>query len=159
MPKKERPENEKNCFSLSVILLYLLGIKIKRRKKEVKAYKQSKKLLNNYIDLKKIIDHLQDIDKLKKVLFNDYQKFFFDLIPKPEISIFETTRRRSLLAVNCITKKKLNKTNDEIILHNYEKLSSSNLELDKLDKRILFLSNASTFLKINMIKGCRNFLI
>ena len=48
-------------------------------------YKKSKELLNEYIDLKKIIARLQDIDKLKNILFDEQQRYFFDLIPKPEI--------------------------------------------------------------------------
>lgn len=48
-------------------------------------YDLSKKYLTEYIDLKKIIARLQDIDKMKNILFDEQQRYFFDLIPKPEI--------------------------------------------------------------------------
>jgi hypothetical protein len=33
-----------------------------------------------------IIKRLQEFDKLKQIVFNDYQRFFFELIPKPQYS-------------------------------------------------------------------------
>lgn len=46
-------------------------------------YTQAKNNLFEYLELKNLISRLQDVDKLKSILLNDYQRKLFDSIPKP----------------------------------------------------------------------------
>lgn len=153
----QEKQKKKRSFSLSVALYSLLGIK--KKDKEVEIYKKSKRLLNEYIDLKKIIDRLQDIDKLKNILLNDSQKLFFDLIPRPEISITKSAKPSSLITDKSITKTKLRTTTNKIILKNYENLISSNAGLDE---KILALFDEKTLVEIGINKNgnsVRKFII
>ena len=50
------------------------------------------KSISEYMDLDKIIKRLQDIDKLKMLLFDQNQQNVFEMLPKPGIS----TKKNSL---------------------------------------------------------------
>lgn len=78
-------------MSLSIFSL----LKCSKRNREKELYINSKKLLFEYIDLKNIISRLQDIDKLKNIIFSEPQKIFFDLIPKPKIMNEEEHRKQN----------------------------------------------------------------
>lgn len=49
------------------------------------AYSKALMNLTEYIDITNIIKRLQDIDKLKMVLFNNKQRKIFECIPKPGV--------------------------------------------------------------------------
>lgn len=108
--------------------------------------KNCKKILYEYIDLKKIISRLQDVDKLKNILFNDPQKFFFDLIPKPEIVEGPENHKRSIFGVNQIVKHKLKATSNEILRNNFKNLKTST---NPIDKKIFLLLDESIQRKLN----------
>jgi len=54
--------------------------------KQVRSfYEKGAKRLHEYIDIRKIIKRMQDIDKLKMILLNENQRKLFEYIPKPDI--------------------------------------------------------------------------
>lgn len=110
-------------------------------------YRKSRKLLNEYIDLKKIIQRLQDLDKLKNILLYDSQRFFFDQIPKPEISIGNKKKCRHSISESNILKAKLKRMTNEKILENYERLCK---EHNEIDKRICSMLDEKTSKNLNL---------
>ncbi len=114
----------------------------------MEIYKKSKRLLNEYIDLKKIVDRLQDVDKLKKILLNDSQKIFFDLIP--EISLSDSIVRKSTINDKTITKTKLRGSNNHIILESYKNMVGSRMEIND---KILSLLDEATLLRMGITKN------
>lgn len=50
------------------------------------VYLDAKKYLFEYLDISNIIKRLQDIDKLKMVLFDNQQLQAFEMLPKPTIT-------------------------------------------------------------------------
>ena len=74
-------------------------------------YDLSNKYLTEYIDLKKIIARLQDIDKMKNILFDEQQRYFFDLIPKPEIipNTSHAQRKKNSFSVEKVIRLKVKK--------------------------------------------------
>lgn len=87
-------------------------------------YSKGANYIHEYIDIRKIIKKLQDVDKLKMILLNEEQRKLFARIPKPEI--FATTNSR--ISIQSILKesKKMRK----------EPLPQMN-RTDSLSKRIL----------------------
>ena len=120
--------------------------KFKRKKNENQTdqefYQLSRKYLNEYVDLKKIINRLQDIDKLKNVLFNDQQRYFFDLIPKPEIFRKNFEKKKYSFAVENILKTKIKSlNNNNLLMINYEQLKIAPSQINErifnyLDDRV-----------------------
>lgn len=117
---------------------------IKFKKKENDPYQTAMKFLNEYIDLKKIIRKLQDVDKLKKILFNDSQRFFFELIPKPnildELKKWETknyTQEEKSENFRALSANK-NDLNDKILSSLSEEILT-NLKMDSKIRKILIL--------------------
>lgn len=47
--------------------------------------------------MRRLIKRLQDVENLKKVIFTDAQRYFFDQIPKPDLNeeIIESSKRKS----------------------------------------------------------------
>ena len=43
------------------------------------------KRLHEYLDIRKIIKRLQDLDKLKMILLTEDQRRFFEYLPKPDV--------------------------------------------------------------------------
>ena len=103
--------------------------------KDNDPYRISKKLLNEYIDLKKIIGRLQDVDKLKNLLLNDSQKFFFDTIPKPEFSITNQKYSKLSISEKIVLKVKPKGVINDQILENYEKLCKHFTRTDDSKKK------------------------
>ena len=62
------------------------------------------------------------------VLLSDSQRFFFDLIPKPEIN---NDKKKNSLSAKHIVKGKLHKINKGDIMENYEQFNKRNNEVDK----------------------------
>ena len=50
-----------------------------------KGYKEALDNIYEYTDIAKIIEKLQDVDKLKMILFDENQRVVFDQLPKPGI--------------------------------------------------------------------------
>ena len=48
-------------------------------------YQKGAKQLHEYLDIRKIIKRMQDIDKLKDILLNPEQRKLFEFIPKPDV--------------------------------------------------------------------------
>lgn len=80
-PKKEDEENKKKGLSKFHLLRHFNFFK--KQTINNKIYSMALDNLHEYLDISKIIKRLQDIDKLKLILFNDYQRELFESIPKP----------------------------------------------------------------------------
>lgn len=94
---------------------------IRRFGKEKVFFNKSQQLLYEYIDLKGIINRLHDIDKLKNILFTESQRFFFDLIPKPEINEDAMEMGNSLFGFESADEPQCQISSD-LIIENFEKL-------------------------------------
>lgn len=68
---------------------------------------------------------MQDVDKLKNVLFNDDQRYFFDLIPKPEISTRQSLATKITFGLENILKSQINSLSQDSLLRKYENLKSN----------------------------------
>lgn len=110
------------------------------RNKDYKLYKKSKKVLYEYIDLKHVIAGLQDVDKLKNVLLTESEKFFFDLIPNPEIAEENNENKKLQFGIDKIIKTKLKKTSQLQIQANLEKKNN----FSPIQKRIFSLIDEET---------------
>ena len=63
------------------------------------------------------------------ILLSDSQRFFFDLIPKPEIN--NSPKKKNSLSDKHIVKGKLHRTTKGDIMENYEQFNKKNNEVDK----------------------------
>lgn len=106
-----------------------------------KLYHKAKEYLGESLDILGIVKKLQEVDKLKRILLNDDQLFFFNLLNKPLL----TLNQRDLTA-----SQKLSKSNTNFTIHSldakqitqpeniYKKIKERSVSSD-IDKRILFL--------------------
>lgn len=98
--------------------------------KEVREfYEKGSKHLHEYLDIRKIIKRLQDLDKLKLILFKEDQRKLFEYIPKPNIA--DSTHRFSIGSILKYENKVKTKEN----LANVWKLLAE--DNDPMNKRIL----------------------
>lgn len=114
-----------NCFKNEVI---------KTNGNNFLQFQKSQKLLYEYIDLKKIIWKLQDVDKIKNLFLNDSQRIFFDLIPKPHLQEIRTNtlnKKKSVLGRENIKRNKPKNFHAKKLLENFENMKASSLEIDK----------------------------
>ncbi len=116
-----------------------------KNKKKNDLLHKSKKLLNEYIDLERIIQKLQDIDKLKAVLFSDSQRFYFDQIPKPFI-IDEPGENIGIGKVKILKKNIQLMTNQQITKESEKFLDKFN----EIDERIMSLLEPKTLKKLDL---------
>ena len=131
-------QNYFTCFTKPFLYLSLW-------KDKQKIYKKSRYLLNEYIDVKKIIQRLQDIDKLKNILLNNSQRFLFDRIPKPEIVDNLTINEKKSISLNPLANQKKNMP-EQSYLENYEDLCKGYSEIDE---RILTSLDEQMLKKLN----------
>lgn len=101
-------------------------------------------MLNEYIDFEKIIQRLQDLDKLKTILLTDSQRFFFDQIPKP--TILGDSAEKTIFGENQILKNKMTK---QRIKENFERFGFDACN-SKIDKKILSMLDQKTLSKLNL---------
>ena len=106
-------------------------------------YSKCKNLLHEYIDLENIIQRLQDVDKLKSILFTESQRFFFDQIPKP--TILDDSGGKITFGENQILKTKIKKLKHQAIIDNYENLRRNK---NDIDQKILSMLDQKTLSKI-----------
>lgn len=67
-----------------------------------KVYSEAFRNLYEYLDVKNIVRKLQDIDKLKLILFDEKQRSAFELLPKPGIG--KRKNNNSTLTIESIVK-------------------------------------------------------
>ena len=84
------------------------------------------------MNIENIIKRLQDVDKLKMVLFSNKQRKAFELLPKPGIAVKQNFEQNCLLTMDLIAKPHKKR---------YKKKSSKNLEFllngDPINTRML----------------------
>ena len=151
---KNEAKNKLNFSFFNYFLSFFFKFKPKKNENQANRefYELSCKYLNEYIDLKKIISRLQDIDKLKNILFNDQQRYFFDLIPKPEIfskkTNFDFGKKRHSFAIQNILKTKMKSiTTNNLLVVNYEQLK---ITPSKINERILNYLDDRVKKKLNL---------
>lgn len=97
-----------------------------------KFYEKGAKHLHEYLDIRKIIKRLQDLDKLKMILLNDDQRRMFEHIPKPHI--IDSTNIFTMENINMYkTKEKTRNTNKNIS----STMRFLAVDKDPVNKRIL----------------------
>ena len=118
--------------------------------KEVRMfYQKGSNNLHEYLDIRKIIKRLQDIDKLKIILLNENQRNLFERIPKPEVVFL--TKKPSVENKN---KRKISKKILAKYLPNNLKMPEDN---DPINKRILECINPTMNNNIEITNNGGNF--
>ena len=120
--------------------------------KETKRfYNKGSQNLHEYLDIRKIIKRLQDLDKLKMILLNEDQQRLFERIPKPDV-----LDPKSKLSVESINKYKYKKGQSKTISRkpsNTNILKSMEEDNDPLSKKIyLYIDPENNFNKVETIK-------
>ena len=112
--------------------------------KEVRNfYQKGAKHLHEYLDIRKIIKRLQDIDKLKMVLLSENQRRLFEYIPKPDV--VDSAHKISL---DSVLKYKPNlKTRKTIKDFSQEPLGNIVQENDPVDRRIFEFLDPLNYVK------------
>jgi len=106
------------------------------------------------MDVKNIIKRMQDIDKLKLVLFDDNQRKVFEVLPKPGIMFEKKRVRSSILTVEQIKNWKTIRYNPK---------SCQRLEFllngDPMNNRMLQMIEANFNFEIGAVKKGKLHLI
>ena len=147
------------------------NIKLKRRgkflcfryllpsKKLRDFYDKGAKRLHEYLDIRKIIKRLQDLDKLKTILLNENQRKLFEFIPKPDVLNNIESNNNSITIDFRNGKVKTKMKEQTIVPNNIIKFVQ---EEDPINKRIIecidqglkrnySLSSTSSLLKITVL--------
>ena len=102
-------------------------------------YEKGAKHLHEYLDIRKIIKRLQDLDKLKMILLNDDQRKLFEHIPKPQI--IDTANVLSMESINKYKPRAKTRKTTKNILNTMKSLAE---DKDPVNKRILQCLDGST---------------
>lgn len=147
------------CYFFNVCNRKLSSRKTLNSGKEIE---NSEKYLLEYTDIKKIISRLQDIDKMKNILFDENQRMFFDLIPKPKIENLydknlDKRERKSSFGVDNILKSKLKFANKQNLEMKYQTLKENS---SLINERIVYFVENSIENKLKCSKATkkRNYL-
>ena len=100
-------------------------------KKVRKFYQMGSKNLHEYLDIRKIIKRLQDLDKLKMILLSEDQRILFEHIPKPDV--VDSKNKFSMDSIMKF-KKKMKTTSKHNISNTMKTIAEDN---DPINKRIL----------------------
>ena len=110
-------------------------------------YQQGFKQLHEYLDIRKIIKRMQDIDKLKTILLNPDQRKLFEFIPKPDV--IASTNKLSF--ENTLKVKKRNFNSGKLSNTLTNTVKSILIEgQNPINKRILECLDPKVFSNINM---------
>lgn len=101
-------------------------------KKTRMFYQKGSKHLHEYLDIRKIIKRLQDLDKLKMVLLSDEQRRLFEYIPKPDV--LDANNKFSLESITKYKKKAKDRKISKNFPHTMKTMIEDN---DPVNKRIL----------------------
>ena len=111
-----------------------------------RLFQQSERQVEDELDILHILKKLQDVEKLKRVLLNDEQLFFFNLLSKPMITInnMESSDDRFRFTLS----KRSSMYRSTKIFEKYNSIKESKKASD-IDRRILKLldDDVSRFLK------------
>ena len=103
--------------------------------KRYQTYSHALKNLFEYLDIKNIVKRLQDVDKLKMIIFNENQRNVFEIIPKPGI-MNPKRKRNSFFSLNSIVDAKNSPLKSRKSINN---LNYRLVENDEFTKRMLDL--------------------
>lgn len=101
---KEFTTSEEKTFKFSFFSM------VCPNKAQNKIYSKALNYLLEYIDIANIIKRLQDIDKLKFILFNEKQREVFEILPKPGIG--QKNPQHSVLLESATLSKKIKTIRD-----------------------------------------------
>ena len=115
--------------------------------------------MHEYLDIRKIIKRLQDLDKLKTILLNENQRKLFEFIPKPDVLNNIESNNNSITIDFRNGKVKTKMKEQTIVPNNIIKFVQ---EEDPINKRIIecidqglkrnySLSSTSSLLKITVL--------
>ena len=108
------------------------------------VYKKALKNIYEYIGIENIIKRLQDIDKLKLILFNKEQRKFFEQLPKPGVAR-NISKKDSSFTIDSIVKSKRHQINEN---EPFQQLKLS-MENDPMNKRLYDLMESRKSLTKN----------
>lgn len=141
----QKIKKKENFFSLSKFGFIKLLFKNKSWKlnNKEKLFLKGEEQILKEMDLLQILKKLQDIEKLKKILLNDDQLYFFNLLSKPLIKLQEPYKEKHRMSDNL--KNVLEK---EKLVEIYKGLKSK-ANLSEIDKRIIHLldEDVKSFIK------------
>lgn len=95
-----------------------------------KLFVRAQDVFENEIDIVKILQRIQDIDKLKHLLLNEHQLMLFDVLEKPVIFADDNETRRSSSMVTSQRKESVSDVNTKM-----RKAFDYYMELEKKEKR------------------------
>lgn len=148
--KKKASNSQKLNFS---IFKYLI-LKIKdivpcfKHSFEEEMFIKSEKIYEKELDFIEILKKLQDIDKLKKFLFNKKQLVLFNCLSQPLLYLDKNISQKKRLAIN-LNSETINSKNELSRIINYYENRQKTEKLTKIDERLFYLLNDEvyTFLK------------
>jgi len=112
-----------------------------------KVYNKALKNLYEYMGVENIIKRLQDIDKMKLVMFDNEQRRVFEILPKPGIGGSKQFGLKASLTMESILNSKINK---------YRRQSCKKLGFllngDPMNKRMLEMLDANVKIELEQIK-------
>ena len=128
----------KKNFPISFLSYLSILLKCKRFKlnQKEKLFLLGEKQIRKDLDIFKIINSMNDVEKLKMILLNDKQRYLFNLLKKPIITTKKINKEEETnpLIVNG-TKNKVNRS----LVESFYRELLNNREKSEIDKRILLL--------------------
>ena len=124
--KDEQTATFAKCKKLKFGFCEKLLFSFKANRKGI--YKNAMNYFYEFMDLKKIILRMQEIEKMKQILFDPQQLLLFEMIPKPVVSDYDTRDQFKIEKIKASTEKKTIKI-PEICLNLKDKSSEVNQRL------------------------------
>ena len=107
------------------------------------VYKKALQNIYEYMGIENIIKRLQDIDKLKFVLFDKEQRKLFEILPKPGIAK-KLSSHDSFYTIESVVKSKRENNSNEIDA--LQKLKTS-VKNDPMNKRLIEMMESRKSMK------------
>ena len=147
-----KTKQKENCFQLGFIhFLKLVLIKKKKWKlnNEESLFVKAEEQITRELDLLKIMQKLQDLEKLKRILLSDEQIYLFNLLSKPMISLGENSNdhKNKCVEIKFPLGRKMTFDKDKI-LRIYE-AAQQRAAQSPIDKRILKLLDEDVKIFLN----------
>ena len=110
------------------------------------VYLKALKHVDEYMGIENIIKRLQDIDKLKMILFNMEQRRIFEILPKPGITKKHSTDDTRFTLDSIVRSKKFSDPLKQIQIQSCKspKKRELNDESDSINQRLFGLMESSS---------------
>jgi hypothetical protein len=119
-----------------IIAMYLCrGCSNKKLQAKYELYQKSKGALHNFLDISYLIGKIEELEKLKLVVFNTDQLALFNFISKETVSVSDRMNKNELLH----SLKELNRSPEElakIIMNFNDKIRNKEASLSAVDEKL-----------------------